>query len=1195
MASINELKSRLSVLESVNISRQQQRVAGLKAEAMALREAANSRNFLSPGQSTIDPSRINEFKAARARATEAEKELEVAEADLSSLELEASNLKKEIAAAESAAANAPVQSTGATVQQAQTARDDGANTQNPEPPPAVTASGGVGDTAEVEPRRTITVPSNATTNEPASGSVGTGSSDVGGGSLTSGGNGTNDRLRTLEETQQSQPPTAQPGAALSPNNAAANNSGQAVPTDDAASTGTAPGGSTAATPATANTNTNTGASAAQVASGATARNVQPTSTPGVGSAGDDQLNATRTQINAYFGGPTRAIVPQDNILDRYASYSYNISIYIMSPEDYRRLLTSKKKNISGLQLLMSSGGAPGQVAGTVSTVTDPASGTITTTGGSVPGRNQFFPLDFYIDDVRLKSVISGKGTAGPHNVFDMTFKVVEPNGITFLDNLYAATQDYVARNGGIKTQNYASQNYLMVIRFYGYDAEGRPVSLTGAVRNADGSVGAETIVEKFIPFQFTSIKFRVANRLTEYECQAAVPQSLINIGQGRGTIPYNVEVTATTLKELLTGTQSFRDRDSSNTTATTGANSGNASDTGEVPGVTVTAGSSATQNQAPPKASAAPKPTLTGGLCDALNRYQQDRVKRGYQLVADEYVIDIVDQVLQDASTQPPNLPGSPTNWSSTAMVQSQDAADRKDGRKQNANNTSKSVSIVAGTNIVRFMDQVIRNSTFVYDQQTKMPTVDKNGKRIDIPQGQPADALAWYRIGVEAEPLKYDVKRQDYAYRIKYQITMYKVNGVKSEYFPTSPFQGTHKVYNYWFTGQNTSILNLEQDYNYLYYITVNGPRGYPNVTSDYREIEKYTYQTRSNQSDQGQRRSVINEPGANAADYLYSPADQSRIKMTIIGDPAWLQQGEIWAGLQGQQVYSQGTFLPDGTINFENQEVLFEVAFNKPVDYDSSTGIMDPGRKNYGINRAAGEAGSPRQSFVYKAVIVESVFSQGRFTQELEGVLIMFPKRPTEQKLTEEDRQNADNPPDSTGRPLTNSASEAAQTIPTQSGTPAAPPGSPNESTADVGTAGSPSATDTDTDTVPAPATANETPTSGSTTVAGTPPVTPRVTAPLPPGVTLDPASGAYLYTDVTGEQNRLVAGTNEALARQVQALNTGNTVTYVDYDRNSGWVNKSYDPQTQQYRIIGPAADPNAQNVSTQGNAQLIARDP
>jgi hypothetical protein len=774
----------------------------------------------------------------------------------------------------------------------------------------------------------------------------------------------------------------------------------------------------------------------------------------------------------------------------------------------------------------------------------------------------------------------------------MTFKVIEPNGITFLDNLYAATQDYVAKRGGTQRQNYAAQNFLMVIRFYGYDEYGRAITAKGTVRNADGSVGPEAVIEKFIPFQFSAIKFRVANRLTEYECQAAVPQSLINLGQGRGTIPYNVEVTATTLKELLTGNLTFRDQDTATTTASPNANSGNASDTGEVPGVTVTAGTSPTQNQAPPKASAAPKPTLTGGLCDALNRYQQDRVKRGYQSVADEYVIDIVDQVLQDATVQPPTLPGSPTNWSSTSMVQSQDAADRKDGRKQNANNSSKSASIVAGTNIVRFIDQTLRNSSFIYDQQTKMPTVDKTGKRVDIPQGQPADVLAWYRIGVEAEPLKYDVKRNDYAYRMRYQITMYKVNGVKSEYFPTSRFQGTHKIYNYWFTGQNTSILNLEQDYNYLYYIVVNGPQGYPGATSDYREYEKRAYGTRSNQSDQGQRRSMINEPGANAADYLYSPADQSRIKMTIVGDPAWLQQGEIWSGVQGLKVYS-GPFLPDGTINFENQEVLFEVAFNKPVDYDNQTGVMDPGRKNYGINRAAGEAGSPRQSFVYKAVTVESVFSQGKFTQELEGVLIIFPVPPTSQSLSEEDRQNADNPPNIATRNPTNVAGNVASTLQTSGGTPAAPTGTPNESTAQAGDSSVTPATNSEPESQPAPATENNPATTDTTTVGTVVPTQPGVTS-LPPGVTRDPNSGAYLYTDSVGTGNQLVAGTNDALAAQVRALNTGETVTYVDYDRNSGWVNKKYDPQTQSYQIIGAAADPNAATPTTTGNSQLIARD-
>ena len=34
----------------------------------------------------------------------------------------------------------------------------------------------------------------------------------------------------------------------------------------------------------------------------------------------------------------------------------------------------------------------------------------------------------------------------------------------------------------------------------------------------------------------------------------------------------------------------------------------------------------------------------------------------------------------------------------------------------------------------------------------------------------------------------------------------------------------------------------------------------------------------------------------------------------------------------------------MPDGTINYEGQEILFELAWNKPADYDLETGIADP-----------------------------------------------------------------------------------------------------------------------------------------------------------------------------------------------------------------------------------------------------------
>jgi hypothetical protein len=152
------------------------------------------------------------------------------------------------------------------------------------------------------------------------------------------------------------------------------------------------------------------------------------------------------------------------------------------------------------------------------------------------GRNEFFTLDYYIDDVQVKSVISGKGTGGAHNVTELKFKVIEPYGLTFLDNLFAATQQYIKVTGGDINKNYAAQNFLMVIRFYGYDDLGNLVQAGRAGQDAAGT-DVNSIVEKFIPFQFTGIKFRIANKVVEYDCSAVCPQNNVNNGASRGEPP----------------------------------------------------------------------------------------------------------------------------------------------------------------------------------------------------------------------------------------------------------------------------------------------------------------------------------------------------------------------------------------------------------------------------------------------------------------------------------------------------------------------------------------------------------------------------------------------------------------------------------------------------------------------------------
>jgi len=722
---------------------------------------------------------------------------------------------------------------------------------------------------------------------------------------------------------------------------------------------------------------------------------------GVAAAGDD----VRATVNVLFGGEQGRIITQANVLDRYASYTYSISIYLMSPTDYARLIRTKQKNLAGYNLLIQSAGIPLSTGfGPQPGVADVGEVPGVTTFSLDQGRNQYFQEDFYIDDLRVQSVISGKGTAGPHNVTQMDFKIIEPNGITLLPRLYKAVQQYVAGQAGKGEQNYAAQNYLMVIRFYGYDDQGNQYLPIKGTRLDDRGQPVTTpqVIEKFIPFQFTALKFRVADKITEYQCEAVCPQNLVATGPARGTIPYNVEITSKTLQELFNGPVAFSSPSRTGVAGagdtgevpgvTTTSRSATTGDTGEVPGVTVNPSTPGTTNAAPPKASATSTPTITQGLAQALNDFQKQLRAEGKIEVEDEYKIELLTPALQNAKVVPPgetNQRKVPMGPGPTAPANQQ-----KNPSTQSQNKNAAVTSALAGMSIMQFIDQYVRTSTYVYDQQIRI--IDpKTGAVRDV--GSPAEAVAWYRVGIEAVPKTsagYDRIRNDYGYDITYQISPYKVNDVQSDFFPPPKFQGTHKKYNYWFTGENTQILKFEQDFNYLYYLTINTRPGVTQTvnattqTTDYREYLKKYFSPRSAQSSQGQP-GAVNEPSANAADYLYSPADQGRVNLEIVGDPAWLQQGELWGGVAGAgQLY--GPFLDDGTINFEGQEALFEIAFNQPVDYNLDTGLMDPTTKNF--EKTATSAGSARQSYVYRAIDVVSKFSRGQFTQELNGALILF-----------------------------------------------------------------------------------------------------------------------------------------------------------------------------------------------------------
>jgi len=396
---------------------------------------------------------------------------------------------------------------------------------------------------------------------------------------------------------------------------------------------------------------------------------------------------------------------------------------------------------------------------------------------------------------------------------------------------------------------------------------------------------------------------------------------------------------------------------------------------------------------APAKASAAPKGTtknLFTGLCEALNTWQQNLVKTGPYQKADVYEIQFVPASMANAQNKKPGN----TDQSHTPLQQGITAKTALDPETNTVDVTGRTLSVRAGTQIIQFINQVVLSSTYVSGQQIWQNNevtqkTEKNPTGNDRP-------TAWYKISAQVTPLGFDYGRNDFAYKIVYIVSPYGINETRSEYFPKTVFRGVHKNYDYWFTGQNTAVLNYEQNLNNLYYHVISESLPLRREQETNRDElynrsfgpYKKSWQTRSNQSDQYATGNT-NEPAANLADFLYSQDDFAKVNLKILGDPAWIPQGESAAGIS-ENNFSFAAFNSDDGINFDAQEVTFSVTFNQPEDYNFDTGLMEVASN---FKKQNGEFGRnyPQQQQVYKAISIRHTFSKGSFTQDLEGALYL------------------------------------------------------------------------------------------------------------------------------------------------------------------------------------------------------------
>ncbi len=737
-------------------------------------------------------------------------------------------------------------------------------------------------------------------------------------------------------------------------------------------------------------------------------------TPTRDDAANNSTSTKQTEVNASEASLVK-VIPQPNVLDDYYSYSYQISVYLANDTQYKRLLYGNNLKLDGYQLLFQTGGAPLNRDGKRP---QPAAGTIDQDGGTVPpeernypdgGRSPFFDNDFYIDSVTLDNLLPIGGNGGAHHNIDIKFTLIEPQGMTLLERLRDAVENHMPINPDGKV-NYVAATYIMVIRFYGYDQSGNIVMpIKGGLTVGGQTSDTKAVVEKIIPFKIKNIDWTVSSKTTSYEWTCKPVGQDIGGSTARGTIPYDLQLNATSVEKMLSGQAKYSSTSAPASKPGAPTTTGNQTDANQSAAETRRlsgANAGVASAKAPQTAVSAPTPsrTVVQGLMQAMNDFQQKLVLDGVYEQADNYSIEFVGPGAEKIAGATLVLPSAKLDKTKTNMPTGKEVPE-----KDRVDNVSRSWSITAGQQILQVIELIIRNSSYIGSQA--LFTIDEDGRQIPTKNLNYNEPVKWYVINMSAQPRtnKLDGKRNDYAYDIKYTVSPFLIKNLNSIYFPVNKFSGVHKSYPYWFTGKNTAVLEYQESLNTIFRATLSGSveedalatKQRNAQTSSLNDIMMYTYQARSSESSAGALGKSF-ELGANAAELLYDPVGLKEAKIKIIGDPAWIAQGSLFRPVNqetfGGRALTSG-FMPDGSIAFDNQEILFEIVWQRPEDYDLSTGMADP----YSKTQQKYNARVALQSRVYIATKVTSEFRSGRFEQTLVGKIYT---------LLKPDASNASNP---------------------------------------------------------------------------------------------------------------------------------------------------------------------------------------
>lgn len=587
-------------------------------------------------------------------------------------------------------------------------------------------------------------------------------------------------------------------------------------------------------------------------------------------------------------------------------------------------------------------------------------------------------LEYYIDNLDIETIMAPTPLTMQTNATTFSFQVIEPYSMGIFLETLANSVDTGQLDTNSKP-NYATQPYVMILDFIGYDDQGRKLSPESG-----------TQIRRYIPLRFTEIEFNVSSGGSVYDIQA-IAYNDYALADEIQSIPQDAHIIGSTVAEVLqTGFQSLTNM--LNVRELNEKDKGNKSAANAYVIMFPTEQASADD---PFKGSiqdvegATSVPPQIGATIKAVveNGFNEEKLKEFAE--SPENINELGNSKLSDdifdGSSKPHRSTQDVDNPSSSPVSQA-----------------FNSINIHQGQRIQDIIQELFLNSKYGQGFATKTP--DAKGM------------LPYFRIETEVYEIVNPANEKLRGASAKvfvYRVLTYKVHSAhlagSSQKPPGLPAlkQQIPKEYNYLYTGQNDDILDFDLQFNTAFFQTIQFD--YFQAGQDQTTGAAFSRSPVSNQTpgiSQGERGDPENEgqietqgiiqSGTNSAiisgsqresastrisrafnDAIVNGIDLITAEMEIWGDPYYLNDSGM-GNFRSPRVGNQQT--ANGAIDYQYEEAFIILNFRTPLDINLDTG-------GYRFPEVGGE---PVRKFsgVYRITEITNSISANKFTQRLKMI---------------------------------------------------------------------------------------------------------------------------------------------------------------------------------------------------------------